>query len=231
MAPAKSKTKATQSKPKPAERETKRDRVRRLLFHPLEELGIEPNPKVKERRDAEGNITATRVERHKDWMNALCDHLGHVADETLIALRETITANPVGSGKAPRKGAEWRGCYPTAIQILDWANRIEPFPLDRVPGLKGWFGSTAGPRALEADLAVETRDWIETHKRPPVHDQDMAAIRRAAALRRDEILRARDRVKRFKDAEAQMAIDRYEYRLAEVIKIIREFRGDKGMLV
>ncbi len=212
--------------------ETKRDYVRRLLFAPLDDAGIAPNPKLTERakhKDCDASIDTL----HREFLDKLADNLGHQSPEALTTLSETILYNTIGDGKSTRGlRLPRRGCWPSRIEVLDWANRIEPFPIDRIPGLKGWFGSIEGPKALNADCAVETYKWILKHKRPPYRDADRLAITEAAAQRRREIEVMRDRLKRFPgDASAQNTVKRYEYQHGRVLEIIREFRGDKGLLV
>lgn len=210
--------------------ETKRDRVRRIVFNPLDEEGIRPNPKVTEIRGEDGKVTETREERHRRFLDALADSIAHMGDESLAALREAIKFNTLGDGKPTGKRRGWRGCWPSRIDVLDWANAIEKFPMDKVPGLKGWFASVEGPRALENDIAVETFEWIRDHKRPPYRDRDIKTIQHRAAERRREVTRCRERLQRGPDASAENQLSRYNYRLDTVRKLIREFRGDKGLL-
>lgn len=201
--------------------ESKRARVRRIVFEPLERDGLRPNPKVRALKE-EG--------AHRAWLDRLADDMGHMGDESLEALHDTIRYNTVGDGKTSGRRRSARGCWPSRIDILDWANAIEKFPMDKVPGLKGWFASVEGPKALENDMALETFDWIRRHKRPPFRYRDKQSIREAATDRRREIDLARERLKRGPDAACEALVQRYDYRLNNVRAIIRKFRGDKGMI-
>lgn len=128
--------------------ETKRDRVRRLLIGPMEELGWRKP----------GNVTA---EAHRAALDRLCDELGYLADADFATLRQVLR------GKGDGKG---RDAWPPVARIIAYAEMVRPRPLEELPAVLRWFRSAAGEAAEAGGRLVEEHDYWLRHKHPPVSD-------------------------------------------------------------
>ncbi|WP_370045502.1 MULTISPECIES: hypothetical protein [Salipiger] len=154
--------------------ETKRDRVRRILIHPLTEWGFRKP----------GNVTE---EKHGKFLVDLADGLAYLSDEQLERLREFL--------KTKGEGKDRRG-WPRMATITPLAEAVAPRPLEEVPAIASWFGSARGPKALEEGTLVAEFQFLTALKRPPLHDGDWRRIRERAA-EHDSNKRVReDRVRR-----------------------------------
>lgn len=154
--------------------ETKRDRVRRLLIHPLEEDGFR---KRKAKPD----------EMHHAFLNRIADNLAYMSDANLRLLQRMLVTKGEGSQK---------NFWPDYVTIVGWAEEIEPSPLAEDPVILSWFRSKAGPLAMEADCHVETYDFICRKKRPPmaretVYITDTAKARREQHVRWQTLIKER----------------------------------------
>lgn len=148
--------------------ETKRDKVRRLVFLPL---GFRHRREVDE---AEG----------RRWLDALADDLGYMGEERLKALADLMRGHGQGSA---------RNLWPDRATFLGFAEVIEPRPLDQFPAVCSWFGSVEGPAAIRAGTLAETWQYIQRAKKPPYTDQARRQIVEAAALSRRRIELIADR--------------------------------------
>lgn len=150
--------------------ETKRDKVRRLLFAPL---GFRHRREVAE-------------EDGQRWLDALADDLGYMGEDRLRALAELMQGH--GEGTA-------RHFWPDRPTFIAFAEVIEPRPLDQLPAICSWFGSVEGPRAIADGTLVETWLYIQRTKKPPVTEQARRLIAERAALskRRIEVITDRRR--------------------------------------
>lgn len=207
--------------------ETNRARVRRLLIAPLNEAGFRRNPLWIDQVDDDGNVVKTGEDRHREFLDRVCDYLGYMSDDGLRCLCEMLLFNGGEAGPVRKGRRAPRDVWPMAAVIFEFANALEPCPLDRWPGMKSWFGSRAGPRALAADQAVEVFDFILRHKRPPFRDQDMRTVRTEAFERRrhQELLDERHE-RGVLTADEALERDRYRARLARIEALIAEFRGE-----
>lgn len=158
--------------------ETKRDRVRRLLLDPL---GF---------RFPKG----TDPEEAKKVLNRIADDLAYMADERLRALRDMMASK--GQGTA-------RNFWPDHASFIGFAELVEPRPVAELPALLSWFGSVEGPAAMKAGILVETWQFIERRKKPPVTAQERALVAEQSAVnaRRLTIIEERRRDGRAIDAD------------------------------
>lgn len=194
-----------------ARAESNRDRVRRLLLDPLG---------FRFRKDQD-------PEEGRKLLDRIADDLAYLDDRELGVLRAILESK--GEGAA-------RCFWPAFATFRGFAEAVRPRPLDQVPELRSWFGSVEGPRARAAGTLVETWQFIEAKKRPPVMPGDAEAIARAAAenARRLTIVTERkargvfDPAARIDDRD----LDQFErwYRakrayLDEVLTIIQEQKG------
>lgn len=171
--------------------ESKRGRVRRLLFEPLEEMGFRKNGMVK-------------AEDHKSKMDRLADNLAYMSDQSLGALCEMLRSK--GQGRD-------RMFWPVPATIYGLAELVEPTPIEELPNLLSWFRSVEGPKAMKAGTLVETWIYFHKFKRPP--QAAHAQIARDAADHQRKCERVRDRGASGRaSAEELHWLDRYEKRLA-----------------
>ena len=171
--------------------ESKRGRVRRILFEPLEEMGFRKNGTVK-------------ADDHKSKMDRLADNLAYMSDQSLGVLCEMLRSK--GQGRD-------RMFWPLPATIYGLAELVEPTPLEELPNLLSWFRSIEGPKALKAGTLVETWAYFHKYKRPP----QMAGmqIQRDADDHARKCERVRDRAARGVADPAELHwLDRYEKRLA-----------------
>lgn len=154
--------------------ETNRDRVRRLLVHPLEAHGF--------RRDRK--VTA---ERHAEWLLKLTDALGYLSDESLGVLLAML--KPKGQGKA-------HDVWPSRATIDHLAEAVHPRPVEEIPALRRWFASAAGSAAKEAGRLVEELHFFEKRKRPPLNPFEQKFIADQAAENDSRRRVAEDRQRR-----------------------------------
>jgi len=159
--------------------ETNRDRVRRILIRPLQEAGMGMKPKKGER-------PAEREARERAFLDGLADELGYCCDRVLAGLREWAEA----SGEGTR-----RNWWPARVGFLATAQRYQPRPLEQLPAIASWFGSRAGAeaRAVPGRLVAEFQ-FIERHRRPPIHDTERRALEMRAREIADTAARLRCRV-------------------------------------
>lgn len=160
--------------------EGKRDRVRRLVLHPLIADGFRLKRKSGEAHDA---LEA----RERAECDRLADALAYMSDKGLRVLREMLATK--GEGTA-------RCFWPARATVIGLAEAFEPRPLEDLPGLASWFRSVAGSQALdEGRLVAEFQFWFRK-KRPPMSDQDRRLIADKAAEWQSIVERERDRIRR-----------------------------------
>lgn len=135
--------------------ETKRAKVRRLLFEPL---GFRFRREVDE-----------AARRH--FLDGLADDLGYMAEDRLKALAEFLRSHGQGSD---------RNIWPDRATFIGFAEVVQPRPLEELPALLSWFGSVEGPRAQAAGELVETWDYIRCRKAPPFTDGARKRVAEAA---------------------------------------------------
>lgn len=144
----------------PKTAESRRDRVRRMLFTPM---GF--------RRPA-----TVSAEAHAVQLDGLADELGYMSDERLDVLRQMLQSK--GQGKD-------RNIWPDRATVRAFAELVQPRPLAELPGLVRWFRSVEGPRAIADGTVVATWDYFERHKAPPVQPGARAfVLAEAQATRR-----------------------------------------------
>ncbi|MDJ0631087.1 MAG: hypothetical protein QNJ44_22710 [Rhodobacter sp.] len=204
--------------------ETKRDRVRRLLITPLLEYGMRRPSWLQPKRNADGEVEKTLEDVYRDYLNRLADNLGYMTDDGLDRLRQSLVFNGEPPPPSTRRnpGRRYRDEFPSFVAVFDLANAFEECPLHQWPGLRSWFGSVAGPKALQLDTAVETYDFILALKRPPFRESDRRAISEDAARRRAFLAGLE---KGFVTPADENRRTRYVHRLAKVKALIQEFQG------
>lgn len=154
--------------------ETKRDRVRRLVLHPLAERGM---------RFARG-VSAEDAERR---LNEIADALAYMADDRLRLLEECLRSKGEGSAKR---------FWPERVTIFNLAEACQPRPIEELPAMASWFGSVEGPRAREEGTLVATFLFIEKVKRPPYADKHRARVLERSRELEADMARVRDRIDR-----------------------------------
>lgn len=156
--------------------ETNRDRVRRLLLHPL---GFRHERK-------------TDAEAGQALLDGIADDLAYVSDDALGRILEAMRGKGLGAHK---------DFWPTRAAFIAYAETYHPRPLALSPKLMSWFASVEGPRALANGSLVETWEYFEKKKHPPhspplspaVADSARRAIKHAAQdnARRLELIQSR----------------------------------------
>lgn len=185
--------------------ETKRDKVRRLVFAPL---GFRHR---RERAEEDG----------RKWLDDLADELGYMSEDRLKALAELMRGQ--GEGAA-------RNFWPDRATFIGFAEMLEPRPLDQLPAVCSWFGSVEGPRAIEAGTLVETWQYIHRTKKPPYTEQARRVIDEQAAMskRRIEVIADRRRAGLSVDADA-LAWERWYLQVqAQCEAIVARERARRG---
>lgn len=178
--------------------ETKRDRVRRLLIHPLEKDGMRKRHRTPD-------------EMHRAFLDRIADTLSYMSDVKLRLFQKILVSKGEGAEKH---------FWPSYVTIRGWAEQIDPRPLDHEPEILSWFRSKAGPLALQADCHVEQYQFIQKKKRPPMA-QETAYIIDAAKSRRDDHERWSELIERrgvAYMADEKHAIDEYQ----KIDAIVRE---------
>lgn len=154
--------------------ETQRDRVRRLLIGPLQELGF------RFRKGTTEDVAARRLA-------TLCDDMAYLSDEGLERL--ALAMRDKGEGSA-------RCFWPERATFIAFAQMAQPRPIEDMPGLASWFASAAGVAAHDGGrLVAEYRWWLMKH-RPPMNDTERARISERASEWRSMSERLRDRIGR-----------------------------------
>ncbi|MBL4767664.1 MAG: hypothetical protein JKY94_08115 [Rhodobacteraceae bacterium] len=171
--------------------ETKRDRVRRLFVSRMNDLGMRRHGNVK-------------VADHELMMTKNTDALTYMSDHSLNSMFDML--------KSKGQGRE-RDIWPSRATILSYAELIEPQPLEELPSLLRWFRSVEGPMALRAGTLVETWQYFQRHKCPPVKAR--LQIEHNAKQNARDLERNRERIQRGRaTAEEINWVERYEKRLA-----------------
>jgi hypothetical protein len=185
--------------------ETKRDRVRRVLFGPL---GF--------RRP--GNVIAGD---HEKALDALADELGYMSEENLEALQLMLRSK--GAGRD-------RNVWPDRATVRALAEIVQPRPLAELPGLIRWFRSIEGPRAVANGTLVETWQYFERFKAPPVTPGARARLAEQARdnARRLQIVAER-RAAGWSNDPAELEFERwYAERRAYCAGMVAEARDGKA---
>lgn len=182
--------------------ESRRDRVRRLLFRPL---GF--------RRPA--TVTA---DEHAVQLDGLADELGYMSDDRLDVLRQMLQSK--GQGKD-------RNVWPDRATVRGFAEVVQPRPLSELPGLVRWFRSVEGPRAIADGTLVETWAYFERNKTPPVSAGARARVIEEAAANKRRLQVIEEKVAAgfsVQTGEIEWA-DWYRKRRASCEAAVAEMRG------
>lgn len=149
--------------------ETKRDRVRRLVFDPL---GF---------RFPKGTDEA----KGRAMLAGIADELAYMADDKLSALARML--RPQGQGSA-------RAFWPERATFIAFAHMCQPLPLEADPKLLSWFASIEGERMVQEGTLVETWRYFEDKRVPPFTPQARAFVKEQAAIaaRRLQIVAERE---------------------------------------
>lgn len=175
------------------ERETKRDRVRRLLIGPLRERGF----RFK---------AGTPEEEQRRYLDGVADDLAYMSDDALGRLEECLRFKGGGKEKC---------FWPAWATVIGWAEACQPRPIEEMPQLASWLASVEGPKARAAGTLVATFLFVEKFKRPPYGDADRRRVAGKARELADDQARARDRIRRgIADQEDRQRVDWYG-RIAE----------------
>lgn len=171
--------------------ETQRDRVRRLFSDRLNGLGFRRHGNVK-------------VADHDLTMIKLIDALTYMSDQGLNVLFDMLKSK--GQGRD-------RDIWPSRATILGYAELVEPRSIEELPSLIRWFRSVEGPKALREGTLVETWQYFQIHKRPPVSARRQIEDKAKKNAHTLELYRERVANGRA-DPEERDWVDRYEKRLA-----------------
>ncbi|WP_147112135.1 hypothetical protein [Tateyamaria sp. syn59] len=152
--------------------EGKRARVRRLLLDPLAQDGFRKPAKISD-------------DDFKKALGRLADALAYMSDQSLEVMYDMMRSKGQGKG---------RDVWPPRATFYAIAEMVEPCPLEKVPSLRGWFRSNAGPVAVETDTLIEVLAYIQTHKKPPMSEGARRQIHHDARERRRFVEAARRHV-------------------------------------
>ena len=158
----------------PDQTETKRDRVRRLVFTPLADRGFR-FPK------------AMALEDQRKDMAAMIDDVTYMSDDALRALENALRSKGDGSAKH---------FWPSRATITTIAEGLEQRPMRELPALLRWFSSKAGPDALANERHVAEYQFWKRWKKPPVTDRDKRQVAATAREMTDRAARIKDRMDR-----------------------------------
>lgn len=181
--------------------ETRRDRVRRLFIHPMQELGWRKP----------GNV---RAEDHEAMLVSLCDRLAYLSDESFAVLRQNLRVR--GAGKD-------HDLWPRPAIILALANLVQYRPLTEVPAVLRWFRSRAGTDADANGRLVEEYGFWLRYNRPPANASEHKIVADRAVRNRARVDLCHDRRRRDIDpgpGEAEW-VERYLAREAELRQLVR----------
>lgn len=131
--------------------ETNRDRVRRLLFAPL---GF---------RWPKGTDAA----QGQAALDGIADELAYLSDAALGALARMMSVH--GQGAA-------RCFWPDRASFSGFAHIVQPRPLIEDPKLLSWWASIEGQRMVQDGTLVETYQFFEKRRYPPVDQGPRAAV-------------------------------------------------------
>ena len=125
--------------------ETNRDRVRRLLFAPLGFRWPKGVPEDRGRAD----------------LDAIADDLSYLSDADLAVLARIMRVHGDGSARC---------FWPPRAAFAGFAHVVRPRPMTDDPSLLRWWASVEGQRMVLDGTLVETYDYFERHRKPPVGD-------------------------------------------------------------
>lgn len=132
-------------------KESNRARVRRLLLAPL---GFR-SPK------------GTSAEAEREMLDAVADELAYLADEDLAVLVRVLAPHGAGTAKC---------FWPDRATFTGFAHMVRARPLIEDPKLLRWWASVEGQRMVQAGTLVETYQYFEDRRAPPVKPGAMAII-------------------------------------------------------
>lgn len=174
-----------------AKAESKRDRVRRLFKTRLDDLGFRRHGNVK-------------VADHELTMIKVIDALTYMSDHSLDAMFNMLKSK--GQGRD-------HDIWPSRATINWYAEMIEEQAIEELPGLIRWFLSVEGPKALSDGTLVETWQYFQRYKCPPVRARRQIADNASKNAHKLELYR--ERMKRGRAADEDISwVGRYEKRLA-----------------
>lgn len=180
-------------------KESKRGRVRRLLQEPLVEYGFRRSKLIPK-------------SAFETAMAAMMDDLTYMSDDGLEVLRCMLVSK--GRGKN-------RDIWPSRATITGLAELVQPRPVAEIPALLRWFRSVEGPKAQDEGILVETYEYFQKFKRPPV--EGLRAIRDRAAENRRNMDLALDRLRRGVEREGdEHFVQTYQDRLDYCQRIVSE---------
>lgn len=185
--------------------ETNRDRVRRLLFVPLGFRWPKGTP------DAVGQAD----------LDAIADEMAYLADADLTALARLLA--PHGDGSA-------RCFWPPRATFTGFAHIVRPRPLVEDPKLLSWWASAAGQAMVEDGTLVETYQYFEKYRKPPVGDGPRAAVMDRAKANARRLAMAEERLRLNMHVQPEDADWRRWYlgKLAELTALVDDARAARG---
>lgn len=140
--------------------ETKRARVRRILF---DQLGF------RSRRGVD-------MEEERRFLDGLADELAYMSDANLRVLAQMMAIKGEGSS---------RNIWPDRATFRGYAHVVQPRPMEELPELRRWFASVEGRRMQAEGTLVETWEYFQRNRCPPVKPQARAMVlQRAEESRR-----------------------------------------------
>ncbi len=182
-----------------------RDRVRKMLFEPL---GFRCAKKSEQADQAAAQ-------------SKLADELAYLEDWELDALRAMV--EPLGQGKA-------RDIWPEVSTFRGFAQIVRPRPLVELPSLRRWFASREGPRAMQDGFLVETADFFERRRKPPVEHGEILIVVEWARQNSRRLERIADREKNGWSISDEDRAWRRRYldRRSELEKLVKDLAEEKA---
>lgn len=151
--------------------ETKRDRVRRLLIHPLLRAGMRKQTRMKE-------------PDYADMLVRLSDKLAHLSDQNIAGLKQWITRWAAGKD---------RNRWPDEVAIVSKALELQAPPPRDCPYVVSVMRSRAGHRAKDLGYHVELF-MAALRFGPPFGKLNLDRLKAEAEGNRREVARVRDMI-------------------------------------
>lgn len=182
-----------------------RDRVRALLFQPL---GFR-SPK------------GVGTEAERALLDGIADDLAYLSDADLGVLAGMLKVHGEGSARC---------FWPPRATFAGFAHIVRPRPLSQDPALRRWWASIEGQRMVAEGTLVETYQYFEKNRVPPVKDGARSQVLSAARenARRLERIDERERLGYAVTPEDLGWCRWYRERLAELTDLVAQARAARG---
>lgn len=182
-----------------------RDRVRALLFQPL---GFR-SPK------------GTGADAERALLDGIADDLAYLSDADLGVLACMLKVH--GEGAA-------RCFWPSRATFAGFAHIVRARPLSEDPALRRWWASIEGQRMVAEGTLVETYQYFEKNRVPPVKDGARSQVQASARdnARRLERIAERERLGYPVMLEDQDWSRWYRERQAELRDLVAQARAARS---